>query len=433
MFSPTLYKTKISHLKTHNNYPQFPTFEPKPTAFPKYRMTGIHFNIWAIIILFGAAQGLFLAVYLFTKPQNRDANKWLALLLTVVSLHLIEYAADIAGVTLQYPIFIAITYPLLFCMGPFYYIYCRYLLDKNYSTTFKSALHFLPSLIALLMMLPFYSMAPEAKVSLITGVSKNGIINIPNEQLIFMGAHVVQSVVYIFAAYKFIGKKEEELKNFSSDVFGLKKLEWLNAFSLYFSIYFLLYFVLVVLLTFIHSFQIQLDYILLLITSLSIYAIGYSAISTPEIFKAVPDFDLQSFELNKQIPVSEPRNANKFPELKEKLLQYMDSNKPYLKSDLKISELADSLTVPYYHLSQLINDEFFVNFYDFINKYRVEEAKKLLIEDTNNYKILAIAYEVGFNSKATFNRVFKKFTDLTPSEFKEKFSPKSGDTIPSQA
>ena len=100
---------------------------------------------------------------------------------------------------------------------------------------------------------------------------------------------------------------------------------------------------------------------------------------------------------------------------------------------MKISELADSLTVPAYHLSQLINDEFLVNFYDFINKYRVEEAKKLLIEDTHNYKILAIAYEVGFNSKATFNRVFKKFTDVTPSEFKEKFSPLSGKTLPSQS
>ncbi len=101
-------------------------------------MAGIHFNIWAIIILFGAAQGLFLSVYLFAKSQNRDANKWLAFLLTVISLHLIEYAADIAGITLQYPIFIAITYPLLFCMGPFYYIYCRYLLDKIYSINLQN-------------------------------------------------------------------------------------------------------------------------------------------------------------------------------------------------------------------------------------------------------------------------------------------------------
>ena len=394
-------------------------------------MTDIHFNIWAIIILFGAAQGLFLSVYLFSKRENRAANKWLAFLLTVISLHLIEYAADITGITLQYPIFIAITYPLLFCMGPFYYLYCRYLLDKSYKTTFKTVLHFLPSLIVLLLMMPFYSMPAEQKINLLSGLAQDGIMKIPTGQLVFMGAHVVQTVAYIFASYKFIHKKEKELKDLSSEVFVVKKLEWLNAFSLYFSIYFLLYFIVVVLLTFINSYQVQVDYLLLLITSISIYAIGYSAISNPEIFKALPD--LQSFEGHKDSPVRASGNSNRFPELKDKLIQYMDSNKPYLKSDLKISELADALAVPAYHLSQVINDEFLVNFYDFINKYRVEEAKKLLIEDNRNYKILAIAYEVGFNSKATFNRVFKKFTDLTPSEFKEKFSSPSDETLPSQA
>src|ERR1043165_6932617 len=118
-------------------------------------MDGIHFNIWAIIILLGAAQGLFLSIYLFAKTENRSANKWLAFLLTVISLHLIEYAADITGITLHYPFLIAITYPLLFCMGPLYYIYCRYLLDKSYKITFKTLWHFLASLIVLLMMMPF--------------------------------------------------------------------------------------------------------------------------------------------------------------------------------------------------------------------------------------------------------------------------------------
>jgi len=396
-------------------------------------MTGITFNIWSILILFGAAQGLFLSVYLFTKSENRDANKWLAFLLTVISLHLFEYAAAITGLTLKYPIFIAITYPLLFCMGPLYHIYCRYLLDKSYKTTPKTILHFLPSMLVLLMMLPFYTMTGETKISFIHGLSESGTIKIPTEQLVFMAAHVAQTVAYIFAAYKFIGKKEEELKDFSSDVFVVKKLEWLNTFSLYFSIYFLLYFILVVVLSFLNSYQVQVDYVMLLITSVSIYAIGYVAISSPEIFKAIPDFELQSFEQNIENQQDQLRNTNKFPELKEKLLQYMDANKPYLKSDLKISELSDGLTVPYYQLSQLINDDFLVNFYDFINKYRVEEAKKMLIEDTRNYKILAIAYEVGFNSKATFNRVFKKFTDLTPSEFKEKYSSSSNQSSSFQA
>lgn len=390
-------------------------------------MTGIQFNIWATIILIGAAQGMFLSLYLFSKSENRKANKWLAFLLTFISLHLIEYAADITGITLQYPLFIAITYPLLFCMGPLYYIYCRYLLDKSYKTTLKSILHFLPSLIVVLLMMPFYSMPDQEKIKFISGVAEGDTMKIPTGQLVFMGVHVAQTVAYIFAAYKFIGKKETELKDFSSDAFIVKKLDWLKAFSLYFFIYLLLYLVVVVLLSFINSYQVQLDYVLLLLMAVSIYAIGYSAISNPEIFKTIPEFDLHT-----NTTVNTSRNLNRFPELKEKLIQYMDSKKPYLKTDLKISELAEAISVPAYQLSQLINDEFLVNFYDFINKYRVEEAKKLLLEDKRNYKILSIAYEVGFNSKATFNRVFKKFTDLTPSEYKEKFSTLPGEALPSQ-
>lgn len=382
-------------------------------------MTDIFFNIWSVIILLGAGQGLFLSFYLFTKIENRDANKWLAFLLTAVSLHLLEYAADISGITMKYPFLIAITYPLLFCIGPLYFFYCRYLLDKDYHISDKTLLHFIPSLLVLMMMLPFYLMPSSEKVVYIQGQLSTGTLKIPTGQLVFMATHVFQTALYVLVSYKFISKREEDLKRISSDVFAVKKLGWLRSFSFYFSIYLLLYFVLVVVLTFAKSFQIQIDYAMLFITSFAIYSIGYVAIGHPEIFKGTQEIEAtESFENT----IAPPRNGNKFPELKEKLLHYMETNKPYLKSDLKISELADFLTIPYYQLSQFINDEFSVNFYDFINKYRVEEAKKLLIEDTRNYKILAIAFEVGFNSKATFNRVFKNITELTPSEFKKKFS-----------
>jgi AraC-like DNA-binding protein len=269
------------------------------------------------------------------------------------------------------------------------------------------------------MMLPFYLMPASEKLAYMQGLTSTGTLKIPTGQLIFMGAHLLQTVVYVWASRNFIRKKEDDLKRISSDVLIVKKLDWLRTFSFYFSVYLLLYLVLVVILTFAKSYQIEIDYVMLFITSFVIYAIGYVAVGNPEIFKATQEIEAPGIN---ETNASQPRNGSKFPELKEKLLRYMETNKPYLKSDLKISELADSLSVPYYHLSQLINDEFAVNFYDFVNKYRVEEAKKLLIEDTRNFKILAIAYEVGFNSKATFNRVFKKVTELTPSEFKEKFS-----------
>ena len=391
-------------------------------------MTGISFNIWATLILLGAAQGLFLSIYLFAKTGNRNANRWLAFLLVAISLHLFEYGANISGITLKYPFLIASTYPLLFCFGPFYFIYCHYLLDRNYKVSLKSFLHFIPAVLVLLMMLPFYTMPATEKIRFIQNLGAGGNLKIPAEQLVFMAIHVLQTVCYIYASYKFIARKEGELKKFSSDASVIKKINWLNTFSFCFAIYLGLYFLLVAVLTFINSYQVQIAYVMLLITSLSLYAIGYSAIQSPEIFKSFPDEEYQTAEPGSATPSTVPpavgiKTGNRFPGLKQKLLHLMETSKPYLKADLKISELAESLSVPYHQLSQLINEEFLVNFYDFINKYRVEDAKKLLIEDNRNYKILAIAYEVGFNSKATFNRVFKKFTGLTPSEFKEKFSP----------
>lgn len=380
-------------------------------------MADLSFNIWAVIILVGAGQGFFLSFYFLTKSENRKANKWLALLLTIVSVHLLEYAASISGITLKYPDWMAVTYPVLFCMGPLYLIYCRYLLNRDYKLTWKSVSHFIPAFLVFILMLPFYTTASSEKVNFIKGLSSGENFTVPTDQLLFMGVHVLQTVTYILVAYRFIKRKGIELKQFSSNTVDAKKLSWLNSFNSYFATYLMLYFLLVVVLSVIQSYQVQIDYLLLLITSFSIYAIGYTAIGNPEIFRSLPE---QTIKVeNEQVEIAQRKNHRNL-EMREKLLYFMETNKPYLKSDLKISELAELISVPYYQLSQFINEEFDVNFYDFINKYRVEEAKKLLLEDENNYKILAIAYEVGFNSKATFNRVFKKLTDLTPSEFREK-------------
>lgn len=379
-------------------------------------MTEITFNLWAVFILIGAAQGFFLSIYILTKKENIHSNKWLALLILVISFHLLEYAADITGLTLSYPLFIAITYPLLFCMGPFYYFYCGSLTRKSFKINFKKLLNFIPALAVVIIMLPFYLMPAEEKISFMQGINEGGVIKIPFEQLVFMGAHVLQTSIYIFAAYKLFNRKETEFKNFSSDSHLIKRLTWLKMFSLYLSVYFILYFILVLFLSITNSYQFEADYLMLLMLAVLIYILSYASINNPVVLKNISEPELRK---------NETRHIDKFPGLKEKLINYMDLQKPYLKSDLKISDLAESLSIPYYQLSQFINEEFSENFYDFINKYRIEEAKRLLTE--NDFKILAIAYEVGFNSKATFNRVFKKFTSLTPSEYKVKFSSRSND------
>ena len=105
------------------------------------------------------------------------------------------------------------------------------------------------------------------------------------------------------------------------------------------------------------------------------------------------------------------------------LLEAMEKEKLYLDPSLTLPSLAKRLSIPVTHLSQIINESFNLNFYDFINRYRIDECcRQLKNHPKKNTTILEIAYSVGFNSKSTFNEAFKKYTGITPTEFIQRSS-----------
>ncbi len=105
----------------------------------------------------------------------------------------------------------------------------------------------------------------------------------------------------------------------------------------------------------------------------------------------------------------------------QQLLKLIKEEKPFLDPDLSAVKLAESLGISKKHLSQVINQQFHLNFKNFINKYRVEEAKKKLLDPREQqFVIFKIALDVGFNSKSVFNEAFKKFTGMSPSEYRKK-------------
>lgn len=109
------------------------------------------------------------------------------------------------------------------------------------------------------------------------------------------------------------------------------------------------------------------------------------------------------------------------PELKTRVSNYMESNKPYLANILTLEQLAKQLDMPPRTLSSTINRQFHQNFFEFINKYRVEEAKDQLSNPAEKHKtMIEIMADSGFNSKATFNTFFKKLVGSTPSQYREK-------------
>lgn len=110
----------------------------------------------------------------------------------------------------------------------------------------------------------------------------------------------------------------------------------------------------------------------------------------------------------------------KIEHMAHELATFMEKGKPFLNEDLSLTLLAEQSSCSQTQLSQIINQHFQVSFYDFVNSYRIEQAKEMLgSSECGHLSILGIAFECGFKSKSSFNRYFKKYTGTSPSEFKK--------------
>ena len=245
---------------------------------------------------------------------------------------------------------------------------------------------------------------------------------------------------YFGLSYRTVHRHQRHIKDVFSNLEKIK-LDWLRNLLLMFGVVWV-----TALLRFLTSFT-SVGYEIKLLTPLllclTIYLIGWYALRQPEIFKDLQgeivrrnDQDTVTAAPGETQPSAQPTRFEQRPKYeysslnsqdiegyKEKLLTLLERDRPYTHNDLKVQDLADHLGIPSYQLSQIINTELRRNFYDLINSYRIEEAKRLLTDPANqDLTILAIAYDVGFNSKSAFNTAFRKYAEMTPSQFRESRS-----------
>ncbi|RKY87855.1 hypothetical protein DRQ09_03790 [candidate division KSB1 bacterium] len=153
-----------------------------------------------------------------------------------------------------------------------------------------------------------------------------------------------------------------------------------------------------------------------LISVISIFVfsnvIVYYGLKLPDLFSGIEEKPSKQKYEKSALPPEQLRRYLK------KIVRCMESEKLYLNPLLTLQDLAKKASIPSYYISQVLSRCLNKNFYDFVNGYRIEESKKILTNDSGVKKtILEVLYDVGFNSKSTFNTAFKKYTGMTPTEF----------------
>lgn len=165
---------------------------------------------------------------------------------------------------------------------------------------------------------------------------------------------------------------------------------------------------------------------------LNISVIGFYGVKQTTIFTNLqPQAPDSSIQPKSERYASSKLAADEAHEMVAKVRRYMEEEKPYLHSQLSLESLASALGVTKHDLSQVINDQLETNFFGFVNDYRVAAFKKNLTDKQyEHYTLLGIALETGFNSKSSFNSIFKKAEGMTPSEYKKSLKPNESDIRP---
>ncbi len=388
-------------------------------------------NFFFILLIATMTQGTLLVIALLTsKHTYRTPNYLLSGLIVLFSYYaLVKILSNTNGI-LQYPHLIRTYRPIFILVCPIIYFYCKALTNPDFKFTRRDCLHLLPLGIYTLIMFPFFFSDPATKIASLSlqPFTTSWVI----ERCFF----VVLFFFYFALSYRTIRHHQEQIKNVYSNLEKVK-LGWLKNLLLAFGVIWI-----TALLRFLTAYG-KVGYenkiLVPIFLCLTVFLIGVYALRQPEIFsdrwdklikkndqKPVPVVSIEKKSQEnptrfKRVPKYEYSSLSEhdIAKYRDKLINYLEREKPYTDPDLKLQNLADYLGIPSYQLSQIINTELQQNFYDLINSLRISEAKHKLIDPTHqDITILAIAYDVGFNSKSTFNTAFKKYTKMTPSQFK---------------
>jgi len=370
----------------------------------------VELNIIKIIALITIFISFLLSFFLLTvKTKNKLSNLLLAGFIIFCSI-------DIIGLFIgHHPKFYLFSKTFTFLIFPALFLYVLSICSIDFKLTLKSWLHAIPFILYQLILVAYFLFGTYDEPNLIIEII-NKLIWTFNVILLKL-----QALLYIIATIYILRKHEKiYLENYTGGDIDIYKL--LSQIILIFAISFPVTLAKeIVAFTGLYD---TLKWINVVLVTLALFMLCFfilKALFNPKLFRSV-DFKIQTADKITQNNNHEIEDSIERNKAIEQLQQYMIEQEPFLDAALTLQELSSQLNIPSRKLTLIINKHLGQHFFDFVNHYRIEKAKEYLHDFANNkLTIQQVFYDVGFNSKSSFNTAFKKSTGLTPTEFKNKF------------
>lgn len=384
----------------------FDIIRNEPAFVEYYAAIQPHFSIWSLagLLFILLSIGLIIKIKQQIAIHNK-ANYWLLALLVVFALCIAESAIYWSGSYSQFPYLRLWREVAIYLVGPLLYLYFN---GQFKLKTKRILLHFVPALTAFVLLLPTYVYFLNTDVS-------NSLMN---NSFFLLGSALVQlgwlQVLYlgfyalaIFITFLYNLEADNTVKNWLKPIY-IGYLLILVSFIFYHiteSVSFV---------------DANLDFALLLGQVAIVLGIGYMSFFQPKIFKGALSYSSRLHVVD--MPKYEKSSLSQLAsiELKHQLIKAMEIDAVYTDSNLNLDKLVAILGSTRHNVSQVINEQFGCNYFDFINRYRIRYAEELLCNaDFKDYTINEILYKVGFNNKVSFNNAFKKFTGQTATAYRK--------------
>lgn len=368
-------------------------------------MTGL--NLISVFAIIAVTISLILAVFLLTvKTKHKLSN---VLLATFILINGMDLSMLFTGQWLQhYPGLLVFLITVSLLNNPIFYLYALSICYSDFKLKPKHLLHAIPFVLINLELIPRFYVAGFTEKIFMLG----SYVTIPELRWITITGHV-QFTGYIIGIFLLLRKyRKIYLENYADP--KIITYRWLFQLALVDTIVHGI--VLIKDILKLSSSEDTFDRLQLVVGINAVFILCwfvFKALYNPGLFRGV-SFQLRPLK-NQAKPTANTETLAKM----ESIRRYMLENEPYLDPSLTVQELARQVKIPAKELSILINLYLGQHFFDFVNEYRVKKAMQLLREDLKKERtVQEIFFEVGFNSKSSFNTAFKKYAAITPKEYR---------------